>query len=102
MSDRSENKSEEPLRSEDSEKEPLFPVRGYILLNILFWAFCIVEVLIIRWWLKDIQGIVFFFGLLAIGFTLVSIYDGVYDRMTARSRSNPDGRPPSSSATSTS
>ena len=76
----------EPTGSGDSEHEPLFPIRGYIWLNVFFWVFCAIEVLVVRWWLEDIQGVIFFFLLLAIGFTVVSIYDCLYDRLAARSR----------------
>jgi len=68
------------------EEEPLFPISGYILLNVVFWLFCAVEVLIVRLWLKEIHGVLFFFGLLAIGFTVVSAYDCIHDRLTGRSR----------------
>jgi hypothetical protein len=70
----------------DNDEDTLFPVKGYIFLNLLFWAFCAGEVLIIRWWLKDVQAVIFFFVLLAAGFTIVSIYDCVYHRLAARSR----------------
>ncbi|MBM3334753.1 hypothetical protein FJY63_08835, partial [Candidatus Sumerlaeota bacterium] len=80
-----ESKSSEQARDSGGDEEPLFPIRGYVLLNVLFWLFCAVEVLIVRLWLKEIQGVFFFFGLLAIGFTVVSIYECVHDRLTARS-----------------
>ena len=79
----------ETTAGDDLEREPPFPVRGYVWLNLLFWAFCLVEVLVIRWWLKDIQGVIFFFALLAVGFTLVSIYDALYDRAAIRAEKKP-------------
>jgi len=89
-----EKESHEPIQTDDSEREPSFPVRGYIMLNLFFWAFCLVEILLFRWWLKDIQGIIFFFGLLAVGFTLVSIYDAAYDRVATRLAGDEEHRPP--------
>jgi len=68
------------------ELEPVFPVRGYVLLNLIFWAFCALEIFVIRLWLKDVQGVIFFFALLALGFVIVSIYDAIYDRLRARAR----------------
>jgi len=94
MADRSDKQPHQPPAAESSQEEPLFPVRGYVILNVVFWAFCIVEILIIRWWLRDIQGVIFFFALLAIGFTLVSIYDALYDRAMARSRKSQGQAPP--------
>ena len=81
-----EREDERPVSvpDDDEEREPLFPIKGYIFLNLFFWAFCAGEVLLIKWWLKDIRGVVFFFSLLAVGFTVVSIYDCIYDRLTAR------------------
>jgi len=93
-------KSEEKKTTPDGgplEEESLFPVRGYVWLNLIFWAFCAVEVLIVRLWLKDIQGVVFFFGLLAAGFTIVSIYDCLYDRIAAR-RAAERGESPAAAA----
>ena len=87
MAERRSVESEQSGQAHGSaeEEEPLFPIRGYVLLNVLFWLFCAVEVLIVRLWLKEIQGVFFFFGLLAIGFTVVSIYECIHDRLTARS-----------------
>jgi len=89
MPDGAEKEPLELMDGENQEQETMFPVRGYVILNLCFWAFCVVEILIVRWWLKDIQGVIFFFLLLAIGFTAVSVYDGLYDRMTLKRRNNP-------------
>jgi len=102
MGNPKEAETKKPVGTEGIEDEQPFPIQGYLRLNLLFWAFCIVEILIIRLWLKDVQGVIFFFALLAIGFTLVSIYDGVYDRMASRSRSKGDHQPPASSPKSAS
>jgi len=84
MSDQQEVESPEPAGSGEDQPEPLFPSQGYIWLNLLFWAFCVGEVLLIRWWLKDVTGVIFFFGILAVGFTVVSVYDCIHDRLRAR------------------
>ena len=78
-----------PETGSEEPGEPLFPIQGYIWLNLFFWAFCAFEVLLVRWWFKDVRGVIFFFGLLAIGFTVVSIYDCLYDRLHAH-REKPD------------
>jgi len=92
MSNHPETEANRP--EEGGEREPLFPIQGYVLLNLLFWAFCALEVVIIRLWLKDITGVIFFFAILAIGFAAVSIYDCVYDRLPRRSGEQPDSQPP--------
>jgi hypothetical protein len=62
-----------------------FPVQGYLILNAVFWAFCILEIIVVRIWLKDIQGVIFFFILLAVGFSAVSVYDWACDRLAVLS-----------------
>lgn len=86
----SPNGSPEQLSAEDA----LFPIRGYVYLNLILWGFCLIMILLIRWWLKDIQGVIFFFMLLAIGFALVSVYDAVFDRLELRSGATQSGGTP--------
>lgn len=56
-------------------------VKGYVLLNLIFDAFCIFQLLFIRFTMHETRGLYFFFGLLMVGFFVVSIYDYVYDRL---------------------
>jgi 4-hydroxybenzoate polyprenyltransferase len=44
---------------------------------------------VIKWLLRETTGLYFFFAVLAIGFTLVSIYDYAYDRISLRKRETP-------------
>jgi hypothetical protein len=37
---------------------------------------------VVKWLIGDMTGLIFFFVVLAVGFTLVSIYDGLYDRFS--------------------
>ena len=82
-----DNASEEMQRTSGVALEPVkpFPVGGYLILNAVFWAFCILEIIVVRIWLKDIQGVIFFFILLAIGFSAVSVYDWACDRLAVLS-----------------
>ena len=66
---------------ESLQPEALFPLKGYIILNILFWAYCLIQLLVLTWLFRDVVGLIFFFIVLGVGFTLVSIYDYVYDRI---------------------
>jgi hypothetical protein len=73
--------SREPATKVGNEDER-FPLLGYVIINLIFWAYCVVQLLVIKWLLRETTGLYFFFGVLAIGFTLVSIYDYAYDRIS--------------------
>jgi hypothetical protein len=72
-----------PPPKKSTGREQPFPLYGYVVLNLMFWAFCGIEILLVKWWLNDIKGVFFFFVLLALGFTAVSVYDFLYDRVIA-------------------
>jgi len=72
------------------EGSGLFPLKGYIILNVVFWVYCVIQLVIVSWLFRDIVGLVFFFVVLGVGFTLVSIYDYTYDRIRYK-RSRPSG-----------
>jgi hypothetical protein len=55
--------------------------RGYVVMNVLFDVFCILQLFFIRFTLHETRGLYFFFGLLMLGFFVVSIYDYAYDRL---------------------
>jgi hypothetical protein len=62
----------------------LCSIKEYILLNVIFDAFCLLQLLLVRLFLGESRGLYFFFALLMIGFLFVSIFDYLYDRVTAR------------------
>lgn len=78
------NQKIQPPAEDKPQADVLFPLKGYIILNLIFWAFCIAQILALRWLFKDSIGIYFFFTVLGAGFTIVSIFDCVYDRLAAR------------------
>ena len=55
---------------------------GYVLLNLIFWAYCALQLLALQMMLRDVPGLVTFFIILAVAFTVVSLYDYVYDRLS--------------------
>ena len=57
-------------------------LKGYVVLNVLFDAFCLLQLLFIRLSLNETRGLYFFFGLLMFGFLVASIYDFAYDRLS--------------------
>jgi hypothetical protein len=77
--------SQEPLEKQVNEDD-LFPFTGYLIINLIFWVYCVVQLLVTKWLLRETTGLYFFFAVLAIGFTLVSIYDYSYDRISLRKR----------------
>lgn len=58
------------------------PFMGYVLLNLIFWAYCGVQLLVLQLMLRDVPGLFAFFIILAVAFTVVSMYDYVYDRLS--------------------
>ncbi len=68
--------------SNASEQTGRFPFKGYVIINLIFWAYCLIQFLVVKWLIGDITGLIFFFVVLAVGFTLVSIYDGLYERLS--------------------
>ena len=63
-----------------------FPLKGYVILNLAFWVYLVIQYFVLKHFLRDMEGLIFFFFLLGGGFTLVSIYDLAFDRLMARRR----------------
>jgi len=63
-----------------NEKEELFPFKEYIKLNAVMWAFCLIVIFVAYAFTDAGEVIRFLFGFLAIGFTIVSIYDWLFDK----------------------
>ncbi|MCD6385230.1 hypothetical protein J7M23_05575 [Candidatus Sumerlaeota bacterium] len=76
---RSSGGRETPMERVSSEK-PL-SLKNYVILNLIFWAYCAVQLLVLKWLLRDVAGLYFFFAVLAVAFTVVSIYDYLYERL---------------------
>lgn len=76
--------SAEPVAVPVARTPGLLHVRHYVLLNIVFDAFCLLQLIIARIVIRDTRGMYFFFALLMIGFLLVSVFDFAYDRITHR------------------
>lgn len=58
--------------------------RDYVLLNVIFDVFCVVQLVLARLFIRETRGLYFFFAMLIIGFFLVSMFDYLYERMQAR------------------
>jgi hypothetical protein len=55
-------------------------LRDYILLNLFFDVFCVVQLVLVRLFIRETRGMYFFFILLMLGFLIVSVFDFFYER----------------------
>lgn len=62
--------------------------RDYVLLNVLFDAFCLVQLVLARLILRETRGLYFFFAVLILGFLLVSVFDYLYERSASQERTD--------------
>lgn len=60
--------------------------RDYILLNVIFDVFCLVQLVLARLFIRETRGLYFFFAMLMIGFFLVSMFDYLYEHLQARAQ----------------
>ncbi len=64
-------------------------LRDYVLMNVYFDVFCLVQLILVRLFLRETRGMYFFFGMLMIGFLLVSIFDYLYEKAYAKEKNVP-------------
>ncbi|PKO19806.1 hypothetical protein CVU37_02105 [candidate division BRC1 bacterium HGW-BRC1-1] len=57
-----------------------FGAAFYLTANLIFMAFCALQLMLVKAVIGETQGLYFFFGVLVIGFLLVSVFDYAYDR----------------------
>ncbi len=81
-------KPETPVRAPEIEKAPL-PVEPdperlsaleYLVVNAVFWLFCVINLLVARWFMGEATGLYFFFGVMALGFTFACLLSYLHDR----------------------
>ena len=70
------------IASPDTEPK-VFSVKQYALMNVIFDVFCVIQLALVEVVVKETRGLYFFFGLLMLGFLLVSIFDYLYDHKIA-------------------
>ena len=68
-----------PPRIEEADPER-FSALEYLFVNALFWVFCLVNLLVAKWYMGETTGLFFFFGVMALGFTAVSVLSYLHDR----------------------
>lgn len=57
-----------------------FGAAFYLVANLVFMAFCALQLVLVKAVIGETQGLYFFFAVLVIGFLLVSVFDYSYDR----------------------
>lgn len=67
-------------RIEEADPER-FSALEYLFVNALFWVFCLVNLLVAKWYMGEMTGLFFFFGVMALGFTTVSVIAYLHDRL---------------------
>jgi len=60
--------------------ESRIALRDYILLNLFFDVFCVVQLVLVRLFIRETRGMYFFFVMLMLGFLIVSVFDFFYER----------------------
>ena len=64
---------------EESDPER-FTALEYLVVNGVFWVFCVVNLVVAQWFLGEATGLYFFFGIMATGFTVACLLSYLHDR----------------------
>lgn len=57
-----------------------FTALEYLVVNAAFWLFCLVNLLVAKWFMGEATGLFFFFGVMALGFTVACVLSYLHDR----------------------
>lgn len=63
-----------------------YSIKDYLLINLIFWGFCIALYFIVWIITGENTGLSFLFGVLGIGFTLMSVFDYLYDYFSKKNK----------------
>jgi len=67
------------MQKEKKIEEKRFSFKDFIVVNGIFWVYCIIQIILIKIFVGELTGMVFFFGVLAIGFTLMYFINFFFD-----------------------
>ncbi len=67
-----------------------FSAFQYLAVNVAFWIFCIVNYFVAKWFMGEGTGLVFFFSVLSVGFTVACIISYLHDRFYEDDLPNPE------------
>ena len=85
-----------PVVEERSIKAPLeadrerFSAFQYLVVNLAFWIFCIVNYWVAKWFMGEGTGLVFFFSVICVGFTAACMISYLHDRFYEDDLPNPE------------
>lgn len=82
------NKTEQASSGSEGKERKLFPLKGYIILNLIFWGYCLIQLAVLKYIFRETIGLIFFFIVLGAGFTIVSAFDYIYDRISLKNRTS--------------
>ncbi len=68
-----------PATPQAVKPDERFKLWEYALVNLIFWAFCMVQYVVVRVVTRESLGLMFFFSSLAIGFSVVSVLSWCFD-----------------------
>lgn len=81
--------SESVSLPEESDLER-FSAFQYLVVNVAFWIFCIVNYFVAKWFMGEGTGLVFFFSVMCIGFTAACMISYLHDRFYEDDLPNPE------------
>ncbi|MCG3196370.1 MAG: hypothetical protein GHCLOJNM_00843 [bacterium] len=75
----------EPVRPVEAERLPeadpeRFSALEYLVVNAVFWLFCLVNLWVVQWFMGESTGLFFFFGIMAVGFSAACLLSYLHDR----------------------
>lgn len=67
-----------------------FGALEYFLVNAVFWLFCVVNFFVAKWFMGESTGLHFFFGVMAMGFSVACLISYLHDRFYEDDRPEPE------------
>lgn len=88
MSDAKSKQIKNQTKPEKQIPESRKKVSELVQMNIIFWLFCALMLIVAWFWVGEGVGLLFFFVYLGCAFTVVSIFDLIYDRFSDKNKEN--------------
>lgn len=79
--ERTHSKANSLRKTEVLTSSDKLELKDYVFLNLIFYAFCIVQLIIVRLLLRDFAGLYFFFGFIMCAFLVASVFDFVAEKL---------------------
>lgn len=75
------SRSKRSRKADVSTSSNRLELKDYVMLNVIFGVFCIVQLIIVRVLLQDFAGLYFFFGFIMCAFFVASIFDFLAEKI---------------------